>query len=151
MDRFLIRLSVGYPEIADEMVIMRTRQGEDPMKYVRPVASAEDLLKMHAQVEAVYTSEEIFRFVASLAAATRHHELIRMGVSPRGSLALARMSRAYAWYEGRDYVLPTDVQAMMDDTLAHRLVLSPKARASGLSAVELLHQVTADVAVPKIV
>ena len=128
MDRFLVQLSVGYPDLESQMAIIRDRQTENPLDAVSQAASREDVLRMQREVLEVTMKDEIVSYIARLAEASREHPLLALGVSPRGAISLSRMARARAFLEGRDYVIPEDVQAVFADTCAHRVLLSQKAK-----------------------
>lgn len=151
MDRFLIRLSMGYPSLQEEIIILKSRQGCEPLKAVCKVADGGDILAMQAQAERVYVSDEIYQYIASLTGATRNHAMVRTGISPRGTLALARMSRAAAWISGRDYVVPEDVRAVYYDVLEHRLVLGPQAKLNNATAHGVLGQILKNIPAPRLV
>lgn len=106
---------------------------------------------MQRQVDEVYVADEVYTYIARLVAATREHPMVRLGASPRGSIALAQLGRAVAWLNGRDYLLPEDVQTIYHDVLEHRLVLAPQAKISGKSARELLSELLRTVPAPKLV
>ena len=103
--------------------------------------SGEDIIAMQQEVRDIHVEDSILEYVTALATATREHELIRLGVSPRGALAIVRMAKAHAYLEGRTYVIPEDVQQIFTDVCAHRIILNPKARVSELSADDILRQV----------
>ncbi len=151
LDRFLIRLSMGYPSWKEEVSILKAKQGRDPLDRVAPVADGAAVMKMHEEAESVYVADDVYVYMAKLAAATRAMKLVRTGISPRGTIALSRMSRAYAWYMGRDFVVPDDVKAIIFDTFEHRLVLDPKARFSDVTAHRVLESVLKNVPAPSIV
>ena len=128
MDRFLVQLSIGYPDLESQMAIIRDRQTENPLDAVSQAASREDVLKMRREVLEVTMQDSIVSYIARLAEASRDHPLLALGISPRGAISLSRMARARAFLEGRDYVIPEDVQAVFADTCAHRVLLSQKAK-----------------------
>jgi len=150
LDRFLMKLSMGYPKAEEELEILTTRQTEDPLKKLEPVASAEDVLALQAAAAQVRCDRAIGEYIVALADKTRNHEMIALGVSPRGSLALQKAARAYALLRGRDYVLPDDVQELADPVLSHRLVLSPQASLKRITARELIREILRQVPVPKV-
>lgn len=145
LDRFMVRLEMGYPDFESQVNILRDRQQEDPLQQVQTVSSAEELLRMQQQARDVHMDDALLGYVTRLTEATRTHPLVLLGVSPRGALAVCRMSKSRAFIHGRDYVLAEDVQAVFADVCAHRLVLAPKARISETTAAailaELLEQV----------
>ena len=138
LDRFMVRLAMGYPDFASQVNILRDRHDGDPLDAVSTVSSAEALLAMQAQARAVHTADDLLAYITRLAEASRSHPLVTLGVSPRGALAVCRMCRSRAFMAGRDYVLPDDVVDVFADVCAHRLILSPKARITGASATDVL-------------
>ena len=106
LDRFMMRLSIGYPTLDQEVKILKQTEGARPVDSLRQVSSLEDVLQMQQEVAAVHVADDLYRYVASLCAATRQHPLIRLGASPRAGGALIRASRASAWLAGRDYIIP---------------------------------------------
>ncbi len=138
LDRFMVRLAMGYPDFASQVNILRDRHDGDPLDAVSTVSSAEALLAMQAQARAVHTADDLLAYITRLAEASRSHPLVTLGVSPRGALAVCRMCRSRAFMAGRDYALPDDVADVFADVCAHRLILSPKARITGASAADVL-------------
>ena len=138
LDRFMVRLAMGYPDFDSQVNILRDRHDGDPLDAVSTVSSAEALLAMQAQARAVHTADDLLAYITRLAEASRSHPLVTLGVSPRGALAVCRMCRSRAFMAGRDYVLPDDVADVFADVCAHRLILSPKARITGASAADVL-------------
>lgn len=128
MDRFLVQLSIGYPDLESQMAIIRDRQTENPLDAVSQAVSREDVLKMQREVLEVTMQDSIVSYIARLAEASRDHPLLALGISPRGAISLSRMARACAFLDGRDYVIPEDVQSVFADTCAHRVLLSQKAK-----------------------
>ena len=145
MDRFMVRLSIGYPAPADEVAMVRRRQGANPLNHVGQVLDLEGLRELRDRADRVYVSDEVLDYVIRLVNATRSHPMIVQGASPRASLALTAMSKATALAVGRDYVNPEDVAAVFADVITHRLILSPRAQAEGgfHPAAEILRQVPA--------
>ncbi len=148
LDRFLLCLSMGYPSAEDEnRMLERFRRG-DPLADVQAVTEAEDLSAVRTDVQAVHVADDIARYVVALTRATRETPLLRLGASPRASLALQRAAQASAALAGRDYVTPDDVQDLIAPVLAHRLLLARDAVIDGRSADDVLHEVVAAVPVP---
>ena len=139
---------MGYPSPEHEIEILRRREQGNPLDAVKPVAGAKELLAMQEQVERIYICDEIYRYILNLSLATREHEMIRLGLSPRGSLALCSMSRAAAWLQGREYVVPGDVSFVFRDVATHRIVLSSKARMGGLQVEDILSGILGQVLAP---
>ncbi len=150
MDRFTVRLTMGYPTVENEIMLLKDRQGTNPLDYVQPVASAYDIIEMKHKVENVFRHEEIFGYIARLMKATRENEFIKVGVSPRGALALSNMSAACAFLHKRDYVIPEDIKQVFIDVCAHRLVMSPQARVSNVTSVNVLNDILSRVPEPTI-
>ena len=126
LDRFMVKLSLGYPSAADETELLRRKQSGNPLSQVERVATLEELEAMRAAVDRVYLSDAVCEYIVRLIGATREHPLIVQGASPRATLAVAAMSRAAAFVRGRDYVTPNDVRLVFADTISHRLLLSPR-------------------------
>ena len=145
MDRFMVRLSLGYPAPADEVDMVRRRQGGNPLDSVERVVDLAGLAALRAQAGQVYLSDPVLDYIVRLVGATRAHPLIAQGASPRASLALAAMAKAAALMRGRDYVNPEDVADVFADVVSHRLILSPRAQAEGgfRPAEDILRQVRA--------
>ena len=145
MDRFMVRLSLGYPAPADEMDMVRRRQGGNPLDSVEQVVDREGLLALREKAGAVYLSDEVLDYIVRLVGATREHPMVLQGASPRATLALAAMAKAAALVRGRDYVNPEDVELVFPDVVPHRLLLSPRAEGdkSFDPAAELLAKVPA--------
>ena len=145
MDRFMVRLSIGYPAPTDEMDMVRRKQKGNPLEQVEQVVDLDGLRQLREQADRVYVSDEILDYIIRLVNATRTHPMIVQGASPRASLALTAMAKAAALTLGRDYVNPEDVSMVFDDVVTHRLILSPRAQAEGgfHPAAEILRQVSA--------
>lgn len=149
MDRFFMRINLGYPSKQDEMEILdRYCQGVNPMDSITAVCSAEDVLAMVKEVKTIYCSKEVRAYVASLCAATRQTPYLTLGASTRAAIALVRAAQANAMLCGRDYIIPEDVQRMAENVLCHRFVLSAEARMRGLSAAQVLRELMAGVRIP---
>ena len=149
MDRFLVRLSMGYPDHDAQMNLLRQRQNADPLAQLSSVAAKADVLRMQAEVQSVTAKDAILDYIARLTAASREHPLVEVGISPRGALFLDRMAKAHAYLMGRDYVVCEDVQEVFLDVCAHRLLLKRQARLENITPqnvlTELLQRVeTAD-------
>ncbi|MBP3578711.1 MAG: MoxR family ATPase [Lachnospiraceae bacterium] len=147
LDRFMICMSMGYPELKDEVEILKGKSTSD-LKQVNAALSLEQLTAMKERVEEVYVSDRLYSYVASLAQATREHQYIELGLSPRGSIACVRMMKAWAYLKGRDYVLPEDVAEVFLDVAKHRIVLNTKARVARVSAAGVLQEILAKVKQP---
>ena len=126
MDRFMIRLSMGYPAHEDEMEMIRRRQKGAPMESVQQVVSREEIVRIRREAEQVFLKEELIDYIVTLCEKTRDCSGILQGASPRASLALTSLAKATAWIQGRDYVLPRDVRFVFSDCIEHRLIWSPE-------------------------
>ncbi|MDR3051552.1 MAG: MoxR family ATPase [Oscillospiraceae bacterium] len=149
LDRFFMRISIGYPSVEDEMDILeRYASPTAPLAALEPVCGAQDVVDLQEAVQRVYCSKEVRSYVANICAATRKHSALQLGASPRAGIALVRASQANALLAGRDFILPEDVQSLAEPVLAHRMLLSPDARMKGLTTPRVLRNVLDGVAVP---
>jgi MoxR-like ATPase len=149
LDRFLLRLAVGYPDAEEELEILaRRRARRDDTVTVAPITSRAELLAMQAALEDVHVADVTMRYVVDLVRATREDHRVALGASPRGALALLKLSRALAALRRRDFVLPDDVKAMTVPALAHRIVLKPELWAARVSAVQVVESLLAQVPAP---
>lgn len=128
LDRFMIKISMGYPDFASQVSILRDRHTENPLNKITKIVDIEQLQLLVQEAAAVEVADSVYEYVTSLTQATREHPMVQLGISPRGALAVCRMAKAYAYLHGRDYLIPEDVAAIFSDVCAHRLVLSTKAR-----------------------
>lgn len=150
MDRFAIRLSLGYPSAKDEIAMVLNRQGQDPMAQLSQLMTPQLLWQMQQTVADTHVGTDVVRYIVSLIGATRNHEQILRGASPRATLSVTAMSKAVAQLRGRDYVIPHDVQEVFALTVAHRLLLQPQAEGMGVTAQQILEQILAHVPAPKL-
>jgi MoxR-like ATPase len=148
LDRFFVRLSVGYPTVSEEVSILAAQVMTHPIDTIEPVVSEAAVLDAREQVKAIHVAPDVADYIARISAATRRHPDLRLGASPRGTLALARGSRGLAYLRGRDFVTPDLVKAMAGPILEHRLIMKPKAAALGRSAHEVLGEILDQVAPP---
>ncbi len=151
IDRFLVRLGIGYPGPEEEKEILdrRRARGTDDVA-VRRISNGEELLAMQKALEAIHVADDLERYMVELVRRTRVHSQVELGASPRGSLALLKLSRARAALEGRDYVLPDDVKAVAVPALAHRLILKPDPWVKGVKTQTIVAEVLNQVPVPKV-
>ncbi len=148
LDRFIMRLSMGYPTEAEEMAILADRKTENPLSKISAVTNATSIQNLRGIVSGVTVSGEISRYIVQLVSATRNTKSITLGASPRASLALMKLSQAYAFIKGRDYVLAEDVSALFAPAVSHRIMLSQEARLNQTGAAEVLAEVARTVEVP---
>jgi MoxR-like ATPase len=148
LDRFLLNISMGYPSPADEVVILDRQQRTHPIDSLEQILSEEDLRAIQRQVREVRIEHEVREYIVALVAATRQHQHVYLGASPRGSLALFHTSQALAALSGRDFVKPDDVKALVKPALSHRLIVAPAARVRGVTPTAVLDEVLGLVPVP---
>ena len=148
LDRFMIKISMGYPTVEEETGILLDRLGENPANEVRPVMTAEQLSACIAEVQQVNFAESLCRYVAELSAATRAHGGVELGVSPRASLAIMQASRAYAYLDGRDYVVPEDIVRLMIPVFSHRIVLRQEMKMRRMDVTAVLQDAVSAVTPP---
>lgn len=150
LDRFIIRLTMGYPDLESEIAILKSKEKTGKSDAIASVANANDILLMQAAADEVFVDDKVYKYIASLAAATRSHPQIKLGLSPRGTVALASMSRAAALMRGRAYVIPEDVKFILRDVTEHRILLSAKAKAAGIEPADVIRDISARTPAPKI-
>ncbi|MGQ9789519.1 MAG: AAA family ATPase [Armatimonadota bacterium] len=148
MDRFFIRLSLGYPAPHDEVMILSRQQQEHPLQHVQQVADPDQIEQAQQEIRTIFVHDAVRNYIVNLVNATRRHPHVQLGVSPRGSLNLMHAGQAYAVLQGRDYVLPDDVKAVAVAVLSHRLILKPEARVRGVDPAQVVAEVLQQVAVP---
>ena len=150
MDRFMVRLSLGYPSAKDEMAMVLQRQGHDPLAELMQLLGPNDLVLLQEEVAQTYIGNEVVKYVVSLVSATRNHSSILRGASPRATLAVTAMAKAVARLRGRAYVIPQDVREVLIHTVAHRLLLTPKAESLGVQPQQVLGEILEAVPAPKL-
>ena len=148
LDRFMVRLSMGYPTAQETLEIVRQREKVSPLDAVRPVVTREQIKDMKAAVSEVYIADEIVLYASELCEKTREHGDIEQGVSPRAVLALVQMAKARAYLAGRRYVAPQDIQALFSDVCGHRIILTPRARIKKRTPEDILTEVQKSVRTP---
>jgi MoxR-like ATPase len=151
LDRFLIRLRLGYPDAASELAVMDAQRKVHPLETIERVVTVEEFVAAQGAVQDVYVDALIKQYIVDIVTATRHHPDIYLGASPRGSLALYRTSQAHAALAGRDYVVPDDVKAMVTDALGHRVIVSPSARIRNVDGETLVRDIVGQLPVPGVV
>ncbi|HLM59247.1 MAG TPA: MoxR family ATPase [Pyrinomonadaceae bacterium] len=151
LDRFMLRLHVGYPNIADEREILRDRERENPLKYVRSVMSQEDILELQQRVSEVRVDEALIDYLLNIVALTRSSDVIELGISPRGTLALFRSAQAIALIEGRDYCIADDIKRLILPVFAHRIIVNSRQtgnKRQSTQAEQILREILLKVQVP---
>ena len=150
MDRFMIRLSLGYPSPKDEATMVLNRQGGNPLLTLSPLLTREDLVKIQDTVEDTFLSDSVVNYIVALVGATRSSPDLLRGASPRATLSVTAMAKSVARLRGRDYVTPADVKEVFAHTVAHRLLLSPKAEAQGKLPEQVLQEILAGTPAPRL-
>jgi MoxR-like ATPase len=148
LDRFLLRVRMGYPDEREEDAILQRFEAENPLESLRPVVEATELARMAAALPSVRCEPSVRGYVTAVARATRAHSAVELGASPRATLALFRASRAFAAVHGRDYILPDDVKQLAVPVLSHRITLSSQSRLRGRDAESLVQELLEEIAVP---
>lgn len=148
LDRFMLRIRLGYPNPQEEIAMLDSQQYEHPLHSLKQVVSVDDLLAAQRAVREVYLNHDIKNYIVNLVTTTRQHPDVYLGASPRGALALYRAAQARAALVGRDYVIPDDIKALAEATLAHRIIVGPNARIKDISATSIIHSILNTVPVP---
>ena len=143
LDRFIMKLQMGYPDLRSQIDILKDRGYGNPLDQVEPIMTREELVQTIQTVADTYIADSVYDYIARLAEATRNHPMIRLGISPRGALALCRVAKARAFVNKRDFVIPEDVRQSAKDVFAHRLMLSSKARLNEYTAETLVEEILA--------
>ena len=150
MDRFMVRLSLGYPQHEDELSLLKRKQGRNLLDLVEPVVTGRNLEAMQAEVDQVHIDPAILDYIVTLVGETRRHRDLLVGASPRASIALSSMSKAMAFIQGRDYVTPKDIHPLFTDILAHRMILKPGVENENVTAAKILDGIMRSVYAPRI-
>ncbi len=150
LDRFMIKLSMGYPDFGGEVSILKAKHSINPLDRVIPVADSSFITELQDYISNVYVDDRIYEYIVSLSAATRNHPMVKLGVSPRGTLALMQLSKGIAVAMGRDYVIPEDISYICSDVFEHRIILNSKAKLSDISATDIITEILRTVPVPGI-
>jgi MoxR-like ATPase len=148
LDRFMMNITMGYPSPADEVIILDRQQRSHPIELLEQILNEDDLMLIQRQVREVRVEKDVREYIVALVAATRQHQQVYLGASPRGSLALFHAAQAFAALRGRDYVTPDDVKALIKPCLSHRLIIAPAARVRGVTPTAVLDEVLSLVPVP---
>lgn len=148
LDRFMVRIQMGYPQPADELRILSSQQYQHPIQNLQQVVSLKELLAAQQQIKDVYVANEVQQYIINLITASRRHADVYLGSSPRGSLALFRTAQARAAMTGRDFVIPDDVKALAEVTLAHRIIVGPAARIKNITSRTIVQDILQNTPVP---
>lgn len=150
MDRFMIKLEMGYPDFKSQVNILKDRHNENPLDLIQTVSSSQDILDIQNNVQNIHTDDEIYEYVTRLAEYSRSLESVELGISPRGALSVCRMAKAQAYVNGRDYVVPEDIRSVFCDVCAHRIVITQRAKLSGKNALSAALETLNNTPVPQI-
>ena len=150
LDRFLIRINIGYPDTKSQIELLKERHLSNPIDTLAPVTDQQGVLALIEEANKTFVSDSVYEYIVNLVEETRHDEYLELGISPRGSLAICKMAKAYAFTEGRTFVLPEDVLAIFADVCCHRIVLSSKAKISKLNDREVIDSIIQRVPVPQV-
>lgn len=150
LDRFMIKLSMGYPDSEGEVAILKSKYNANPLESVNPVADMNSIIELRNAVESIYVDDRIYEYIVSLAAATRNHPMIKLGISPRGTLALMQISKGIALAMGREYVIPDDVVYICHDVFEHRVILNSKAKLADKNTGDIINEIIKSTPMPRI-
>ncbi|GAA0322973.1 MoxR family ATPase [Bacillus carboniphilus] len=148
LDRFLLKMKMGYPEVNEELEVLNRAQKTPPIEDLEPIISLEELRELQHQVREVIVDDTLKKYIVDIATRTRSHASIFLGVSPRGSIALMKSAQAYAFLHGRDYVIPDDIQFLAPYVFTHRIILKSESKFEGVSAEGVVKQILGRVSVP---
>ncbi len=148
LDRFLMRIKLGYPALSEEIKVLERQQLKHPITELQPVVSVDEVLEAQEIIRSVYVSQAVMRYIVDIVRATRDTADIYLGASPRGSLGLYRTGQARAAMQGRDYVLPDDIKVLAEPVLSHRIMMQPAARLRNLTAGQLVQEILTEQPVP---
>lgn len=149
LDRFMICIQIGYPNPEDELRILMDRHTKNPIEDLKPVIHKDELVLMQKEVEQVYIHPVVYEYIIALANESRNHEMIELGISPRGSLALSKMAKAVGYLKGRDYVTPNDVECVFMDVAMHRICLNAKGKLNHMTSKDVIEDILKKVTKPK--
>lgn len=148
LDRFMMKISIGYPDKLSERAILRRFSTSNPLDDVKSVLSAQDIINMQKEVDDIHVDESIDDYIVNIVTKTREDASVRLGVSPRGAIALYKAAKGNAYLEGRSYVLPDDVKGLAEEVLAHRIILKPEVKVQGMTESDVLNNILHDTRVP---
>lgn len=151
LDRFMIRITMGYPDIKSEIEILKSKQGKLPLNEIEKVVDFKEIVEIQNSVEKVYINDISYEYIARLVLATRENPLIQLGVSPRGTLALVKMSKANAYFNGRMYVIPEDIMEVFKDVVQHRIILNQRLQNNDITVEKVIDNIITTVKLPKII
>ncbi|MEG0365436.1 MAG: MoxR family ATPase [Coprobacillus sp.] len=150
LDRFMVKLSLGYPSVNDEIQILKTRQTKNPLDDIQSILKPDVIFKLQKEIDNVYVSDDVYQYIVSIVEASRHHPYVAQGASPRGSLCLMKMAKVCAFLAQRDFVIPDDVKEIVYDVLGHRLILNYDAKMKEASSKSIIDDILTRVKEPGI-
>lgn len=150
LDRFMVKMTIGYPDFESELEILKTRTNGNPMDALNQIIDAKKICEIQKEVDQVFIKEDIYQYIVSLVTMTRHYDGVLQGSSPRGALALMKMSKAYAYINERDYVLPSDIKAIIHEVLDHRIIISPLLKAKEKTNYQVIEEIIQQIPAPEI-
>ena len=150
LDRFIIKLSMGYPDLESEIGMLKSKEGGNPIDSVNAVVSVSQLRNARKIVEEIYVSDKVYEYIARIVKATREHSFVKLGVSPRGAIALVNATKATALLKGRNYAQPDDVLYAIKDVIGHRIILNSKAKVNGADVNSVINEIINSVEAPKV-
>lgn len=148
LDRFLLKLRMGYPNEIDELEMLNRTDQSHPIEEIQAVMQKEELLAIQELIEKIYIDRTVKKYIIQIVTKTRSDDKVQLGASPRGSIALMKAAKAYAFVQNRDYVIPDDIKYLAPFVLAHRLILNPEAKYEGTTADRIIHDILTEVEVP---
>lgn len=150
LDRFIIKISMGYPDVESEVSMLKSKQGGNPLDHVNPAVNIQQLIDAREVVEDIFVSDKVYEYIAQIVSQTRQHPYVKLGVSPRGAIAILKMTKATALLKGRNYAQPDDVLYTLKDVISHRIILNSKARVNGITIDNVINDVLNTVKTPKV-
>ncbi len=150
LDRFMMKLSMGYPDLESEIVMLKSKQNNNPLDTVMPVVTSQQLAEAREVVEGIFVSDKVYEYIAQLVKASREHQYVKLGVSPRGAIAIVNATKATALFKGRNYVQPDDVIYTFKDVVSHRILLNTKAKLNNISVDDVVNDILGSVETPKV-
>lgn len=150
LDRFMVKLSMGYPDEEAQLQMLKNADGSDRLKQINQIMTAEDVIRIRGEVDEVIIKDELLKYIIALCEVTRTREDIVLGISPRGMIAFMKMAKAKAYFDGRDYVIPDDIAAVFKDSCAHRLFLAGRAKRAGLTPYNVIDEIIKTVKKPEL-
>lgn len=150
LDRFMVKMTIGYPDFCSELEILKTRTNANPLDTVAAIVDAKKIIEMQKEVDQIFISDDVYQYIVSLVSMTRQYEGILQGVSPRGTIALMKMAKAYAYIQNRDYVIPNDIKAIIHEVLDHRIIVSPLVKAKEKTNYQMIEEIIQAIPTPGI-